>query len=81
MVSYTGQCQRNPLKAVTSGRAAEEDDRQQADRRKREVGEGVASEIRKEASHGCPDSVTGSPGEVRDREGYCPFHTGLFSAT
>src|SRR5919112_1862937 len=57
--------------------AAEEDDRQQADRRKRKIGEGIAPEVRKEASHGGPDSVTGGPGEVRDREGYGPFHPGL----
>src|SRR5215217_8788228 len=60
--------------------AVQEDDRQQADCRKGEVGEGIAPEIRKEASHGGTDSVTGGPSEVRDREGHGPFHPGLLGA-
>src|SRR5829696_10143064 len=60
--------------------APEQDDRQQADRRKRKVGEGIAPEVRKEASHGGSDSVAGGPSEVRDREGHGPFHPGLLGA-
>src|ERR687897_1880116 len=82
-IARSGSSENNRPKccsAVASGRTAEQDDRQQADPRKREVGEGVASEVRKEASHGGPDSVTGGPGEVRDREGHGPFHPGLFGS-
>src|SRR5215213_11660903 len=67
-------------KQTDSGRAADEDDRQQADHRKREVGEGIAPEVGEEASNGGPDGVPGGPGEVRDREAYGPFHPGLLGA-